>query len=107
MKNGDLIVHGKRADELDIKSFTDPADMTSWEMDSYTAYDELHGDGACENAGIDWLHDLYGEEFDRKFFRHKERLRALKYREEALEELKLLQERIAGYDAKIKDMDND
>jgi hypothetical protein len=101
MKNGDLLildshntwetqslVYTGRADGLDISIFTEPADMTCWEMACYVAYDAVHGLKACELAGINFLDDMFGGEFNDKFFTHKKILIAKKYLQNALAERK-------------------
>jgi hypothetical protein len=72
MKNGDLIVQGKRVDELDLSSFTTAEQMCEWVFDpndgAYAAYENMYGKGACDDFCVEDLTDMFGKEFNDQFY---------------------------------------
>lgn len=102
LKNGDLVVQGAKVlDSQFIDAGTDAPAMTFWEMDCYSAYDALHGEGACEKAGINTLEDLFGKDFSDEFFRIKNRRIARIYLPEAQQMLLRAKHWIDGLEATI------
>jgi hypothetical protein len=78
MKNGDLVVQGKRVDELDLNSFTTAEQMCEWVFDpddgAYAAYENMHGKGACDDFCVEDLTDMFGKEFNDQFYGHRAQL---------------------------------
>lgn len=69
MKNGNLMVNGNPADTFIPEDQTTNDAFLDFEFKSYAAYDAIYGDNACEQDGINTLADLYGQEFNDRFFR--------------------------------------
>ena len=86
MKNGDLIIEGIRADQFVPENCVDSDELLHFEMNSYAALDKKHGAGYCERNGIDFLQDIYGQEFSDRVYKCRSRLIAQHYLVLQLEE---------------------
>jgi hypothetical protein len=85
MKNGDLVVQGKRVDELDLNLFTNPDQFCDWEYGNlgddteggvYAAYDKKYGKsiyGSSYDRGSS-LADIFGKKFSDRFYGRRAQL---------------------------------
>lgn len=69
-KNGDLVVNGQPAASFIPEFSHDKDELRDFEYAAYEAYEALHGPGACDRDGINYLQDLFGKSYgDRVYTR--------------------------------------